>query len=187
MVDEASLSGVDMAARPTVWRAWYEPASGRLQRVVITGAAVRLWYVEVPEPDADPPTVSLVAYASDHFESGTVIDNDTFEPLEVRSDEQVGAVRYLPATGRLHEVYVDPRRRRQGIATVLIYAASAHLLASGSSRRIWAGGYRTDLGEALARGLPHPQRVEARGDVAPPMTPLDDAEGVPSRNLYPEP
>ena len=147
--------------------------------------------MEVPEPDASPPAVNLVAYASDHFPAGTVVDNHQFEPLAVASDDQVGAIRWWPGTGQIHQIYVQPHHRRQGIATALVYAASAHLKGSGSRPVIWASGDRTDLGEALARALAralaHPQRTRPRRSVAPPMTPDDQTVGVPARNLFPAP
>lgn len=187
VVDEERLSGRDLDELTPLWQASFQPDSGRLLAVVCPSGAAGLWYVEVPEPDADPPAVSLIAYDTEQVAAGSVIDNDTFEPLDVRNDDQVGAVRWFPGTGQVDQIYVAPRRRRQGIATTLLYAASAHLVASGSPQRLWSAGDRTDLGEALARGLPHPQRVQARRSVAAPMTPADQAEGVPSRNLNPEP
>lgn len=173
--------------RAPLWRARYSLASGRLLEVATARGAASLWYVEIPEAHAEPAAVNLVAFDTADIAPGAVIDNDTFQPLEVRSDQQVGAIRWWPGTGQIHQVYVDPRRRREGIGTALIYAASAHLKASGSDRKIWAGGYRTDLGEALAHGLVHPQRVEPRVAVAPAMTPAEQAEGVPARNLRPDP
>ena len=181
------LAGVDLTDLPSLWQATYEPASGRLVRVEVSGPAPRLWYVEVHEPDGAPPAVNLVAYDTSHFPAGTVVDASVFRPLAIRSDEQVGAIRWWPGTGQIHQVYVQPRRRRQGIATALIYAAAAHLMAAGSPRGLWASGDRTHLGEALARGLPHPQRLRVHRRLAAPMTPAEDAVGVPDRNLFPAP
>ena len=187
LLDETALGGRNLTGRAWLWRARYEPDSGRLLTVTTATGAATLWYVEAPESEAEPPAISLMAFDTGHFAPGTVVDNDVFEPLDVASDQQVGAVRWWPETGQLHEVYVDPWRRRQGIATALIYAAAAHLLASGSPRSVWAGGDRTELGEALAQGLPHPQRVRERRRVLPPMTPPGHAVGVPDRNLFPAP
>lgn len=187
VVDAQQLSGRDLDALPSLWEARYEAGSGLLLRVTVVGSAQRLWYVAIPEPDADPPAVTLVAFDTSHFPTGRVIDHAVFVPLPVRSDEQVGAIRWWPGTGQIHQVYVHPRRRRQGIATALVYAASAHLIAAGSPHRIWASGDRTDLGEALAAGLPHPQRVRSRRRSIAPMTPAGDTAGIPERNLFPSP
>lgn len=173
--------------RPVIWQARFDPATGSLLQVVSVAGPGTLWYVAVPEPDDERPAVSLVAFDTTHFPPGTVVDNDTFRSVPVASTDQVGAIRWWPATGQIHQVYVSPMRRRQGIGTALVYAASAHLKASGSPRHLWSGGDRTDLGEALASALPHRQRVRPRRGVVPEMTPPDQREGVPHRNLFPDP
>ncbi|HEX4580013.1 MAG TPA: GNAT family N-acetyltransferase [Candidatus Dormibacteraeota bacterium] len=185
LVDADELSGRNFDDLPALWHAQYEVATGRLQQVNVVTPANRLWYVETPEPDAEPPAVTLVAFDTNHFPAGRLIDHRMFVPLPIRSDEQVGAIRWWPGTGQIHQVYVQPGRRRQGIATTMVYAASAHLIASGSPNRIWASGDRTDLGEALAAGLPHPQRVRTRRRSLPPMTPAEEMDGIPERNLFP--
>jgi GNAT superfamily N-acetyltransferase len=187
VVGAEDLAGVDLAALPTLWHARYEPATGRLLRVEVPGNVNRLWYVEVREPDGAPPAVNLVAYETPHFTAGTVVSAAVFRPLPIRNDEQVGTIRWWPGTGQIHQIYVQPVRRRQGIATALLYAAAAHLMVSGSPRGLWASGDRTQLGEALAHGLPHPQRVRVHRRLAAPMTPAQDAAGVPERNLFPAP
>jgi GNAT superfamily N-acetyltransferase len=187
VVGAEDLADVDLAAVPSLWHARYEPATGRLLSVQVPGNANRMWYVEVGEPDGAPPAVNLVAYETRHFPADMVVDAAIFRPLAIRSEEQLGAIRWWPGTGQIHQVYVQPLRRRQGIATALLYAAAAHLMVSGSPRGLWASGDRTQLGEALAHGLPHPQRVRVHRRLAAPMTPAQDAAGVPERNLFPSP
>ena len=185
LVSAAELAGGKLAELPPLWQARYEPKSGRLLNVIAASHAGRLWYVESPEPQATPPAVTLVAFDTTHFPAGRVIDHAAFVPLPIRSDEQVAAIRWWPGTGQIHQVYVHPLRRRQGIGTAILYAAGAHLIAGGSPHRLWASGDRTDLGELLAAGLPYPQRVRARRRSLPPMTPAEETVGVPERNLFP--
>jgi ribosomal protein S18 acetylase RimI-like enzyme len=185
LVATEHLAGANLGQTPSLWQARYDVATGRLLQVTIAARPTRLWFVESPEPDAEPAAMNLVAFDTTHFPPGRVIDHRTFVPLPIRSDEQVAAIRWWPGTGQIHQVYVSPLHRRRGIGTAMVYAASAHLIAGGSPSRLWASGERTDLGEAFATGLPHPQRVHSRRRSLPPMTPAEDAMGVPERNLYP--
>jgi GNAT superfamily N-acetyltransferase len=134
--------------------------------------APRAWYVELPDPDARPPTMTLVAFATDHFAVGTVIDQATFTDLPVRSSEQIGAFRWWTSTGQGHEIYVNPSFRRRQVGTSLTFAVEGYRAASGWSP-LWGGGERTDLGEAWTRALPavFRGRVARRTKVMPPMTP----------------
>jgi len=184
VVDARDLERVNLSEVPTLWRAVFAPESRQLLNVT-AAVGPAMWYVEVPEHDATPPAMSLVAFDTTHFRPGTVVGNAVFEPLAIRSDQQVGAIRWWPGTGQIHQVYVQPHRRREGIGSALACAAAAHLVASGSPHRLWAGGDRTELGEALAQVSPHQHRVRPRQRVLPPMTPGADTTGIPDRNLYP--
>ena len=184
-VGAAEIADGRLAELSSLWSARYEPRTGRLLNVVAGSRARSLWYVETPEPQADPPAVTLVAFDTTHFPPGRVIDHLAFVPLPIRSDQQVAAIRWWPGTGQIHQVYVHPLRRRQGIGTAMLYAASAHLVAGGSPHQLWASGDRTDLGESLAVGLPYPHRARARRRSLPPMTPAEEVAGVPERNLFP--
>lgn len=46
------------------------------------------------------------------------------------------------------EIYVVPTRRRRGIASKVLISAGLYAVAAGRPR-IWGGGERTDMGEAL--------------------------------------
>lgn len=133
-----------------------------------------MWLVAQPEPAAQPPAMTLVAFDSPDLPEGTVIPSEEFTSLPVRSAQQVGAVRWFTGTGQVHQVYVAPQRRRQGIGTALLLAAGTYAVASGWPR-LWGNGERTDLGESLVtRG--HEvvrRRATARTRVLPPMTPGD--------------
>lgn len=142
--------------------------------------APRLWYVTLPEPDANPPAVNLVAFQTPHLAEGTVIPADQFTSLPVRSTEQVAALRWLRDTGQVHQIYVAPTHRRRGIGTKVSIAGGLYAAAWGWAR-IWGGSERTDLGEAFVTRIElFQRRVRPRTRVLPPMTPgAADAPGTP--------
>lgn len=138
--------------------------------VELAGAAPPLWYVEVPETSATPPAMVLVAYSTADLADGSVIDNATFAPMPVRSDAQVAAIRWWPDNGQIHQIYVAPDRRRQGIGRKLFAAAGGYVAARGWPR-LWVSGERTDLGEAALGHAPayFSQRITQRHTQSPPM------------------
>ncbi|MDX6284801.1 MAG: hypothetical protein QOG53_286 [Frankiales bacterium] len=168
-----------------------DAATGRMLGVLVTKVlatkAPPLWYVGFPEHDAQPPAMSLVAFATDDRPDGIVVDADTFTGMPVSSDQQVAAIRWWYQTGQLHQIYVAPTWRRRGLATKLILAAAGVRAAHGWGP-LWGGGERTDLGEAYAARSPesfHGRRIP-RTSSLPPMTPASEAVGVPSRLLEPD-
>lgn len=133
---------------------------------------LRLWFVAFAEPTAQPPAMTLVAFDTPDKAAGSVVSAADLVALPVSSDQQVGAVRWFTGTGQVHQVYVAPSRRRQGIGTALLLAAGTFAVASGWPR-LWANGERTDLGESLATRGPEVlrRRATARTRTLPPMTP----------------
>lgn len=131
-----------------------------------------LWYVESPEPAARPPAMTLIAFAAADVAPGSVIDQATFTGLPVRSDAQTAALRWWTGTGQIHQIYVAPAYRRRGIAAKLVLAAGGYRVARGWAP-LWAGGERTDLGEAIAAAAPAMLRgrITPRTRSLPPMTP----------------
>lgn len=167
-------------------------AAGRVSRLLVSGGlaprAPALWYVEHPEPSARPPAMTLIGFATAHFADGTVVDQATFTDLPVRSADQAGAFRWWTATGQIHQIYVAPARRRQGIGTKLAFAAGAYRAARGWAP-LWVGGERTDLGEAISRTTPGmvTGRITPRTRVLPEMTPPEARRGLPPRLFRPDP
>jgi GNAT superfamily N-acetyltransferase len=157
--------------RPALWST--EPAENALIRVTISPEAVpnapAAWFVSVPEPRAEPPAVNLVAYLTDHFPAGTVINRYQFGSLGLPGDEQAGAIRWLFQYGLVHQVFVAPQWRRAGLGTVLVYAASAFHQANGWPGRLHGNGQRTELGERFATALDHPGRIAPLEETMPPM------------------
>lgn len=164
---------VDAPPRTPVVTAHVDP-TGRIRSIAVAaelaGAAPPLWYVEVPETAADPPAMVLVAYATSDLADGTVVDNATFTSMPIRSDAQVAAVRWWPANGQIHQIYVGPEHRRQGIGRKLFAAAGGYVAARGWPR-LWVSGERTDLGETALEHAPDyfANRVTPRHTQSPPM------------------
>lgn len=148
---------------------------GRVTNIAVAadlaGGAPPLWYVEVPETAAKPPAMVLIAYSTGDLPDGTVIDNPTFAAMPIRSDEQVAAIRWWPANGQIHQIYVGPEHRRKGIGRKLAAAAGGYVAARGWPR-MWVSGERTDLGEAmLTNATPDyfAHRITKRHTHSPPM------------------
>ena len=160
-------------------------------------AAPGMVYVEHVDRDASPVTVELIAFGPADVAArattvgtevavGTVLTPRDAARLGITSADQVGAVRWVPGTGRVVEVYVAPLHRRRRIGTTLLFAAEAVTVGRGWPR-LSGGSARTALGEAvLSRLRWGVGRVAPLTEVAPPMTPAADAVGVPQRNLVPD-
>jgi GNAT superfamily N-acetyltransferase len=147
---------------------------GRITNVAVAaelaGTAPALWYVEAPETAANPPAMVLVAYATEDLPDGAVVDNPTFTAMPVRSADQVAAIRWWPANGQIHQIYVDPAHRRRGIGRKLFAVAGGYVAARGWSR-IWVSGERTELGESALGHAPSyfADRITRRHTHSPPM------------------
>ncbi|MDT4924437.1 MAG: hypothetical protein QOG01_2150 [Pseudonocardiales bacterium] len=147
---------------------------GRVTRLQVKprGApkAPPVWFAEIRESTAQPPAVSLIVFSGFGVLAGALVDQADLGNLPVSTDDQMGAVRWYPATGEVDQIYVQPAWRRRTLAGALIAAASTLSLARGWSR-LWSDGQRTDLGEALRNNSPWRPRAADRTHVAPPMTP----------------
>ena len=190
-------STVELAALPAerdarvLVEAEYEPPAGPvlLVRPRALGGAVGpgLWFVRQPQPDDDPPAMVLVAFETQDVPAGRLVGPEEFRRLSPSVRDQVGAVRWWPGSGVVHQVYVQPQHRRRGIGRELVQAAGGYVVA-----RRWpplrVGGTRTDLGEAALQHAPEAftTRVASRSAVAGPMTPADRTAGVPARHLVPD-
>lgn len=159
--------------KPALWST--EPADNALIRVSIDAEAIpkapAAWFVSVGEPRADPPATNLVAYVTDDFAPGTIINRFQFGSLGLPSDEQAGAIRWLWQYALVHQVFVAPAWRRSGLATALVYTASAFHQANGWPGRLHGNGQRTELGERFATTLDHPGRIASLEETMPPMDP----------------
>jgi GNAT superfamily N-acetyltransferase len=160
-------ASADRGDAQVLWRCTTD-AEGR--PVVRLGAHPRglagVWFVLVEEDDE---RLDLVAFEGPDVEPGTVISAERFEHLTVANEEQLGAIRWSRRTATIDQVYVLAARRRQGIGTLLVYAASAVHQSSGWPGALHADGRRTLLGDRLIGGLPHPDRVAPLTHRAAPM------------------
>lgn len=186
VVDTANLPPGSLDAAVELWRAQLDPAIRRLIWMDPMAGAPVMWFVHQPEDDAEPSAVTLVAFAGGELPAGTVTGAVGFQATGVDPAEQVGAIRWWPATGQVHQIYVQPLWRRRRVGTALLHAASAQQVALATGARLWGGGERTDLGESFVAGLPYDHRVARRSTRVAPMTPPDRAAGVPDRLLVPD-
>jgi GNAT superfamily N-acetyltransferase len=127
-----------------------------------------LWYVEVPEPDAGATT--LLAFSDPRYAEGTVLTADTARRAGVTGEQQVAALRWWPATGLAHQVYVAAEHRRRGVGRKLVQAAYGIQVARGLLP-LHGDGRRTDLGEQWRHALPAAvaARMAARSERVPAM------------------
>jgi ribosomal protein S18 acetylase RimI-like enzyme len=131
-----------------------------------------LWFVEFRESSAQPPAVSLVAFTGHSQRVGAVFDQADLSSLPVVHDDQLGAIRWYPATGEIDQIYVAPPARRQQIGTALLISAGTLSLARGWPR-FWSDGQRTVLGEQLRNSRAWAKSAAELTHIAPPMTPGD--------------
>lgn len=129
-----------------------------------------LWFVEVRESTAQPPAVNLVAFTGDAAVPGALLDQTAVSNLPVRSEDQVGAVRWYPATGEVDQVYVQPDWRRRQVGATLL-AAGELVSVARDWPRLWGDGQRTELGELMRNGRTWRERWDELTHLHPPMTP----------------
>lgn len=116
-------------------------------------------WVELSDDDARPPAVVLQAHDAAP-ESAWRLGSQATQP-------PVGWVRWYPMTGLLEDIWVQPERRRSGVATALLYAADT-LSAARAWQRLWADGQRTDLADRLRDQDTWRQRAADRTHLAQP-------------------
>lgn len=145
---------------------------GAVQRLHVAARyaakAPPLWFVEVVEGDARPPGFSLVAFTGANIEPGSLLTG--VAGLSVTSEDQLGALRWYPATGETDQLYVHPNWRRRNIASTLLAAGELLSVARGWPR-FWADGQRTELGEQARNGRTWQKRTADLTHLHPPMTP----------------
>jgi hypothetical protein len=163
----------DTEGRFEIWHADLDD-EGRPRLLVNPDAvpdAPAMWFVALPEPTAERPAMTLVGFDQDVVPAGSVINDGTFFHLPVRSDDQVGAIRWWTGEAVVDQVFVSERFRRRHVASALIYAASAYHQLHGWPGRLHSDGRRTSMGEQLVAGLRHPDRIAPLSDLMPPMDP----------------
>lgn len=168
---DADAAG-DVTGRFEIWRADLDEA-GRPRVVVNPDAAPdapAMWFVALPELDADDPAMTLVGYEVGPRPVGVVVPDAEFFHLATRNEDQVGAIRWW-RRGVVDQVYVGERWRRRHVATALIYAASGYHQLHGWPGRLHSDGRRTTMGDHLVAGLRHPDRIAPLDRRMPSMDP----------------
>ncbi|HVU72812.1 MAG TPA: hypothetical protein VHE83_07610 [Mycobacteriales bacterium] len=146
-----------------------------------------LWFGEVPETTAAPPAVNLMVFTGLRAAPGALLDGPAMRTAGATTANQVGAVRWYPATGEVDQIYVQPAWRRHHVAGALIAAAAA-LSYARDWPRLWSDGQRTELGERLRNASPWRTRTADLTHLAPPMTPDESGgEGPPSEGARRQP
>jgi GNAT superfamily N-acetyltransferase len=151
-------------------------ADGRVTRLLVSPRwapnAPALWFGEVRESTARPPAVALLAFTGAGRSPGELLDETALQDVAVESDDQIGALRWYPASGETDQLYVHPQWRRRHVAASLLAAAELLSVARGWPR-FWADGQRTELGEQARNGRTWSRRTAELTHVHPPMTPGD--------------
>lgn len=129
-----------------------------------------LWFAELRESAARPPAVHLMAFSGHGRGAGELLDEGAVSNVAVDAADQLGAVRWYPATGEVDQIYVDPDHRRMRIGTALLHAAGVLSVARGWNR-LWGDGQRTAMGESFRNASYWRRRGAPLTHVAPPMTP----------------
>lgn len=154
-------------------RARYD-TSGTVVRLEVTDEtapkAPPLWWAELQEPDASPPSSTLVAFTGYGVEPGTVLDREALRDVGVVSADQLGAFRWVPHSGFADQLYVTPAWRRRSVGTALLVATGALVVARGWPL-LWSDGQRTSDGERMRQAGPWAHRTEELTHLMPPMTP----------------
>jgi hypothetical protein len=168
------------------------PVPGRLPRSVLVAPEVApsaplLWGVVAPAETGRADEVDLVAFSTTDAPDGTLLDRTVFARTGLSWVNQVGALRWSTTTGLMRQIYVAPAHRRRRVGVKLVAMAVGVRISMGWAE-LCSDGRRTDLGEAWAAAAPawSQRYVPARTEHLPPMTPEDDAVGVPARNLRPD-
>jgi hypothetical protein len=134
----------------------------------LVAGAPDLWYVLIMEPDADPVAANLVAFATADFPEGTIVDDASAASAGVTAADQIGALRWYPGSGQVHQVFVSPAWRRHHVA-VKLHMAAELVRAGRGWPAIRGGEIRTELGEAYISSLGSSPRITPRIASAPPM------------------
>lgn len=158
---------------------------GVVVRLVATADAAPkappLWFVEAPEPSpaSGPPATTLVAFTGGLVAAGTLLDVEAAQHRGVRSDEQLGAFRWIPHSGFGDQIYVAPAWRRRTIGTGLLAAAGVLSLARGWPMP-WGDGQRTAQGDRMWQSARWKHLATELTHLMPPMTPVDERAADPS-------
>lgn len=131
----------------------------------------------------DEPLRELVAFPAE----GTRYAADQVIPIEAAAGldptAQAAGICWNPQTGEMDPLYVQPRWRRQGIATRLL-ALARQIADREGLPAVWVASTRTALGQVWGQSLGEP--LVPLEELSQPMTPPEDIAGVERRLLVPD-
>lgn len=179
---DGALVHVAAQDAPGVTAGWCAAAAMSGARVIglrvaesLVPEAPPLWFAEVRESQRTPPATNLLAFSGHGQPAGILHDEGDLTNVSVGTADQVGAVRWYPATGEVDQLFVAAEHRRRGIGTALVHAAGV-LGAARGWPILWGDGQRTALGERFRDASYWRHRAAELTHLAPPMTP--DAESA---------
>ena len=176
LVDLPEQEATEVVGDDVYCRAGFD-AEGEVTSLVATALAAPkappLWFADLPEPTAAPPTHSLVAFSGHGVEACSLVSRAALSEVPVTSADQVAAFRWYPATGEADQLYVQPAWRRRSVASALLAVAGLLNVTRGGPR-LWTDGQRTAMGDRLRNASPLADWAADLTHLAPPMTPFDE-------------
>lgn len=106
-----------------------------------------LWYVLIAQSGGHLPSLTLAAFASDHFPDGTVVAPKVAGDAGVYPKDRVAAINWGMDDPKLYQLYVAESHRRLRIATKIINACDILQVARGTGKFIYGGDQVTELGD----------------------------------------
>lgn len=161
------------SARPSGWRVAVRSVGRRVTGVQVHApGAPPMWFVDLPEPAADPAARTVIAFSDTRFTDGALLDAEQARVHGIGGDHQVASLRWYTGSGLVHQIYVRPAFRRRGVGSKVVQAAFG-LQAAAGGPPLYGDGRRTDLGEDWRRRLPEEiaVRMAPRTHRLAPMTP----------------
>ena len=157
------------------WAWTATPVNGQIhisRSKLIAPGTPSMWFVRMDARAKMGDSIhAVVAFITDHFNDGVVIDEMEFVMLPVHNDDQVGAITWNRKSGEIDQIYVSPESRRHNIAQRLINAAAAVHHTHSWPGVMHANGRRTNLGERFALSWQNPLRIAPHTELSPPMDP----------------
>jgi hypothetical protein len=172
----------------------FVPSTRRVLRAQVfepvAPGAPRMVYTE--SSDATGPHLSLIVVgfelpdspAAAAIPEGTFLNQEQWAALKLRPEDQIAAVQWWPHNGQVTQVYVAPSMRRRRVGSKIASIAECVTRSRGFPP-LRGNGERTELGQAWVSAVPDfaVHRIAELTVVRPPMTPPEDTEGIPRRNL----
>ncbi len=131
-----------------------------------------MWYALVREYGKLKQSQTLVAFNTDHYAEGTVVEVDElksrgFDPSFM--SQRIAAIRWGFGDPHIEQLFVDQNHRRKRISIRIINVADVVNVAGNWGGFIYGGDQVTDLGEQLRGAWSNSARVQNIVAKMPPM------------------